>query len=108
AACHGQAEVLERALREAYAHGIFGPQGIFGSNHKLECYVHRGAGAYICGEETGLLEALEGKRGWPRIKPPFPAIAGAFARPTVINNIETLCCVPHIIERGAAWFKTMG
>ena len=60
----------------------------------------RGAGAYICGEETGLLEALEGKRGWPRNKPPFPAIAGAFAKPTVINNVETLCCVPHIIERG--------
>ena len=64
--------------------------------------------AYICGEETGLLEALEGKRGWPRNKPPFPAIAGAFARPTVINNVETLCCVPPIIERGAGWFKSMG
>ncbi len=105
---HRQAKVLERAIQEAYAHGVFGPQGIFGSGIKLECYLHRGAGAYICGEETGLLEALEGKRGWPRNKPPFPAIAGAFARPTVINNVETLCCVPHIIERGAAWFKTMG
>ncbi|MDP9174712.1 MAG: NADH-quinone oxidoreductase subunit NuoF [Planctomycetota bacterium] len=105
---HRQAKVLERALQEAYHHGVFGQNGIFGSKYKLECYVHRGAGAYICGEETGLLEALEGKRGWPRNKPPFPAIAGAFARPTVINNVETLCLVPPIIERGPAWFKTMG
>jgi NADH-quinone oxidoreductase subunit F len=107
---HRQAKVLERALTEAYATKIFGKQGIFGSSHKLECYIHRGAGAYICGEETGLLESLEGKRGWPRNKPPFPAIAGAFARPTVINNVETLCCVPHIIghDNGPQWFKSMG
>ena len=107
---HRQAKVLEQALKEAYAKGIFGQPGIFGSGYKLECYVHRGAGAYICGEETGLLESLEGKRGWPRNKPPFPAIAGAFARPTVINNVETLCCVPPIIGRddGPAWFKSMG
>ncbi len=105
---HHQAKVVEKAIAEAYAHGIFGQQGMLSGNFKLECYLHRGAGAYICGEETGLLEALEGKRGWPRNKPPFPAIAGAFARPTVINNVETLCCVPHIIQRGAAWFKSMG
>jgi NADH-quinone oxidoreductase subunit F len=105
---HRQAKVLEKAVREAYDQKIFGKQGIFGSSHKLECYVHRGAGAYICGEETGLLESLEGKRGWPRNKPPFPAIAGAFARPTVINNVETLCLVPPVIERGPAWFKSMG
>ena len=105
---HREAKILERAIKEAYANGIFGQQGMLGSNHKLECYVCRGAGAYICGEETGLLEALEGKRGWPRNKPPFPAIAGAFARPTVINNVTTLCCVPDIIERGPDWFKTMG
>jgi NADH-quinone oxidoreductase subunit F len=105
---HRQTKVLDRAVKEAYEKGVFGQQGIFGSNHKLECYVHRGAGAYICGEETGLLEALEGKRGWPRNKPPFPAIAGAFAKPTVINNVETLCLVPPIIERGADWFKSMG
>src|ERR1700680_324011 len=85
---HRQAKVLERAGREAYEHGIFGPKGMLGSGYKLECYVHRGAGAYICGEETGLLESLEGKRGWPRNKPPFPAISGAFARPTVIHNVE--------------------
>jgi NADH-quinone oxidoreductase subunit F len=105
---HRQAKILERAIGEAYEKGIFGKGGIFGSQYKLECYVHRGAGAYICGEETGLLEALEGKRGWPRNKPPFPAIAGAFARPTVINNVETLACVPHIIERGGEWFRSMG
>jgi len=105
---HLQAKIMERALTEAYANKVFGQQGVFGSGYKLECYVHRGAGAYICGEETGLLEALEGKRGWPRNKPPFPAIAGAFARPTVINNVETLCAVPPIIEKGADWFKSMG
>jgi NADH-quinone oxidoreductase subunit F len=107
---HRETKVLERAVKEAYEHKIFGPQGILGSGKKLECYVHRGAGAYICGEETGLLEALEGKRGWPRNKPPFPAIAGAFARPTVINNVETLCCIPPIIGRddGPTWFKSMG
>ena len=105
---HREAKILERAIKEAYEKGVFGQGGIFGTGPKLECYVHRGAGAYICGEETGLLEALEGKRGWPRNKPPFPAIAGAFARPTVINNVETLACVPHIIERGPDWFKTMG
>src|SRR5256885_2836656 len=107
---HRQAKVLEKAIQEAYEQKIFGQQGIFGSATKVECYVHRGAGAYICGEETGLLESLEGKRGWPRNKPPFPEIAGAFARPKVINNEETLCCVPHIIARdnGPQWFKTMG
>ena len=105
---HRQTKVLERAVEEAYEKGVFGKKGIFGSKHKLECYVHRGAGAYICGEETGLLEALEGKRGWPRNKPPFPAIAGAFAKPTVINNVETLCCIPPILERGPEWFKSMG
>src|SRR3954468_24783240 len=105
---HFSTKVTERAVQEAYDKGIFGQQGIFGTGRKLECYVHRGAGAYICGEETGLLEALEGKRGWPRNKPPFPAIAGAFAKPTVINNVETLCLVPPILEKGPAWFKSMG
>jgi NADH-quinone oxidoreductase subunit F len=110
---HRQAKVLERAIKEAYDQKIFGQQGIRGNEKsKLECYLHIGAGAYICGEETGLLEALEGKRGWPRNKPPFPAIAGAFAKPTVINNVETLACVPYIIERGPIegprWFKSMG
>src|SRR5258705_7122383 len=105
---HREAKVLQRAIEEAYAKKVFGKQGIFGSNIRVECYMHRGAGAYICGEETGLLEALEGKRGWPRNKPPFPAIAGAFARPTVINNVETLCLVPPVIDRGPARVKPMG
>ena len=70
--------------------------------------MHRGAGAYICGEETGLIESLEGKRAWPRIKPPFPAVEGAFRKPTVVNNIETLACVTHIVDRGADWFKSIG
>jgi len=106
---HFSTKVLEHAIKEAYEHGIFNSEkGILSSGKKLEVYVHRGAGAYICGEETGLLEALEGKRGWPRNKPPFPAIAGAFARPTVINNVETLMNVPMILEKGPAWFKSMG
>ena len=76
--------------------------------YSLDIYLHRGAAAYICGEETGLIESLEGKRAWPRIKPPFPAVEGAFRKPTVVNNIETLACVTHIIDRGADWFKSIG
>jgi NADH-quinone oxidoreductase subunit F len=98
---------LQRAIDEAYAVGYLGKQ-ILGTPFRLDVYLHRGAGAYICGEETGLIESLEGKRAWPRVKPPFPAVEGAFRKPTVVNNIETLCCVPHIIERGADWFKTIG
>jgi NADH-quinone oxidoreductase subunit F len=107
---HHEAELLERAIAEAYANDIFGDRSILGAvnGRKVNCYVHRGAGAYICGEETGLLESLEGKRGWPRIKPPFPAVKGAFGRPTVINNVETLACLPHILERGVEWFKSIG
>ncbi len=104
---HLQAKILQKAVDEAYEAGYFG-KNIQGSGYDLECYVHRGAGAYICGEETGMLEALEGKRGWPRIKPPFPAIEGAFGKPTVVNNVETLCCVPHIIHNGADWFTSIG
>jgi NADH-quinone oxidoreductase subunit F len=99
--------IMEKAIAEARDAGFLGTN-IFGSGFNLEIYVHRGAGAYICGEETGLIESLEGKRGWPRIKPPFPAVEGAFRKPTVVNNIETLCCVPHIVERGVDWFKSMG
>src|SRR5436853_7386448 len=88
------------AVKEAYDAGLLG--------HGFEVVVHRGAGAYICGEETGLLSSLEGKKGWPKIKPPFPAIKGAFGQPTIVNNVETLCCVPPIIERGAAWFAGLG
>jgi NADH-quinone oxidoreductase subunit F len=101
------ADILEAAIRDAYEAGVLG-DNVMGKGFKLDMYVHRGAGAYICGEETGLLESLEGKRGQPRIKPPFPAVVGAFGCPTVINNVETLCNVPHIIDRGAAWFKGIG
>jgi NADH-quinone oxidoreductase subunit F len=104
---HEPFHVLQRALDEAYAAGLLG-KNILGSGYDLECYLHRGAGAYICGEETGLIESIEGKRGYPRIKPPFPAIEGLFRRPTVVNNVETLCNVPHIIERGADWFRSIG
>ncbi|MFA9477312.1 NADH-quinone oxidoreductase subunit NuoF [Phycisphaerales bacterium AB-hyl4] len=107
---HHQREVFENAIKEAYANNIFGPNSRMGkvNGRAPNLYLHRGAGAYICGEETGLLESLEGKRGWPRIKPPFPAVAGAFGRPTIINNVETLALVTPIIEHGADWFKSMG
>ena len=99
--------ILQRAVDEARARGMLG-QKIFGSSHDLEVVVHRGAGAYICGEETALLESLEGKKGFPRLKPPFPAVAGLFASPTVINNVETLACVPTIIQKGGEWFAKLG
>lgn len=101
------AEILENAIREAYEAGVLGDT-VLGKDFKLDVRVHRGAGAYICGEETGMLESLEGKRGQPRVKPPFPAIVGAFGAPTVINNVETLCNVPHILQRGAEWFASIG
>ncbi|HEU5118747.1 MAG TPA: NADH-quinone oxidoreductase subunit F, partial [Isosphaeraceae bacterium] len=99
--------IMEKAIAEAKEAGHLG-KNIYGSGFDLEVHCHRGAGAYICGEETGLIESLEGKRGWPRIKPPFPAIEGAFRKPTVVNNVETLACVPHIVERGVDWFKSIG
>jgi NADH-quinone oxidoreductase subunit F len=102
-----QFHVLQNAVDQAYSEGILG-KNILGSGYSMDCYVHRGAGAYVCGEETGLIESLEGKRGWPRIKPPFPAIEGLFAKPTVVNNVETLSCLPHILERGSEWFKGIG
>jgi NADH-quinone oxidoreductase subunit F len=88
------------AVKEAYDAGLLGKG--------FDIVVHRGAGAYICGEETGLLSSLEGKKGWPKIKPPFPAVKGAFGQPTIVNNVETLCCVPPIISKGAAWFAGLG
>ncbi|MBI5505857.1 MAG: NADH-quinone oxidoreductase subunit NuoF [Deltaproteobacteria bacterium] len=101
------AEVLKRAIAEAYEKGFLGAN-VFGSGRELHFHVHRGAGAYICGEETGLIESLEGKRAHPRIKPPFPAVYGVFGCPTIVNNVETLACVRHIVERGPAWFKSIG
>ncbi len=102
-----QAERLMEQIKAAYKKGYLG-KGIFGSKYDLDIYVHRGAGAYICGEETALLESLEGKKGWPRLKPPFPAIEGAFRCPTIVNNVETLAYVPTIIEKGAEWFAKLG
>ncbi|MDZ7373052.1 MAG: NADH-quinone oxidoreductase subunit NuoF [candidate division KSB1 bacterium] len=98
---------LEQAIAEAYAKGYLG-ESIFGSGYRLDVWLHLGAGAYICGEETALLESLEGKKGWPRLKPPFPASVGAFGCPTIVNNVETLSYVPHIIRRGAEWFASLG
>lgn len=98
---------LDAAIKECYAAGILG-KNIFGKGFDLDIVLHRGAAAYICGEETGLIESLEGKRAWPRIKPPFPAIEGLFRKPTIVNNVETLCCVKQIIDRGKEWFQSIG
>jgi NADH-quinone oxidoreductase subunit F len=99
--------VLKRAIAEAYEKGFFGT-GIAGSTYDLEIVLHRGAGAYICGEETALLSSLEGYRGQPRLRPPFPAVEGLYEAPTLINNVETLCNVPHILTKGAEWFAKIG
>jgi len=96
--------VLQAALDEAYAKGLLGPN-VLGRGVRIDMTIHRGAGAYICGEETALMNSIEGKRGNPRIKPPFPAAAGLWGCPTTINNVETLCAVPHILAQGAAWYK---
>jgi NADH-quinone oxidoreductase subunit F len=98
---------IKRAVEEAYAKGYLG-KGLFGTSFDLEVTIHRGAGAYICGEETGLIESLEGKKGQPRIKPPFPAVVGVFGGPTVVNNVETLSALPWIIENGAKAYRGFG
>ncbi len=107
---HHQAKVFQKAIDEAYANGVFGKQGLLrgASKHAVEVVLHRSAGAYVCGEETALLEAVEGKRGWPRVKPPFPAVKGLFGRPTIINNVETLAAVVPILEHGVDWWKRLG
>ena len=102
-----QADILEAAIAEAQGAGYLGER-ILGSEHSLSLVLHRGAGAYICGEETGLLDSLEGKRGNPRLKPPFPAIEGLYAGPTLINNVETLATVPHIIRMEGAEYAKLG
>ncbi len=99
--------ILERALAEARRAGYVG-HNVLGSGVNIEVWMHRGAGAYICGEETALLESLEGKRGLPRFKPPFPAVVGLYGKPTVVNNVETLANLPHIINRGPEWFASIG
>jgi len=101
------AEILQKAIDEAYREGVLGKR-VLGKNFQLNVHLHRGAGAYICGEETGLLESLEGKKGWPRLKPPFPAVVGLFGCPTVINNVETLSHLPKILLNGADWFADIG
>jgi NADH-quinone oxidoreductase subunit F len=98
---------MNAACREAYAAGILGTNAM-GTGKTVHVYVHKGAGAYICGEETALMNSLEGRRGNPRIKPPFPAVAGLFGQPTTINNVETLVAVPHILNNGAEWYKKFG
>ncbi len=98
---------LERAIDDAYAKGILG-KNVFGSGFDCDIYVHRGAGAYEAGEETALLESLEGKRAQPRNKPPFPAVSGLYGKPSAVNNVETLCNVPVIVSRGAEWFTSVG
>jgi NADH-quinone oxidoreductase subunit F len=102
-----QSLVLQRALDEAYANGYLG-EDVAGSGTRLDIVLHRGAGAYICGEETALLNSLEGLRGQPRLRPPFPAVEGLYASPTVINNVETLMNVPDILVRGSDWFRELG
>jgi NADH-quinone oxidoreductase subunit F len=98
---------LLHAVEQAYAKGYLG-KNILGSGYDLDVTVHAGAGAYICGEETALLDSLEGRRGQPRLKPPFPAVAGLYARPTVVNNVESIASVPGIVRGGSDWFRTMG
>jgi NADH-quinone oxidoreductase subunit F len=102
-----EAEVLEKAVAEAYDAGLLGKNAA-GSGYDFDLFVHRGAGAYICGEETAMLNSLEGKKGFPRLKPPFPAGAGLYGRPTTVNNVESIAVVPTILRRGAAWFAGFG
>jgi NADH-quinone oxidoreductase subunit F len=104
---YNESRVLEAAIEEAYAAGLLGANAA-GSGWDFDLYVHRGAGAYICGEETALIESLEGKKGMPRLKPPFPAAVGLYGCPTTVNNVETIAVVPTILRRGAAWFASFG
>jgi NADH-quinone oxidoreductase subunit F len=102
-----QGDILDRAVEEAYEAGFLG-KDVLGTGEQVELVVHRGAGAYIAGEETALLDSLEGKRANPRLKPPFPAVQGLYGGPTLINNVETLSTVPHIVASGSDWFKSFG
>jgi NADH-quinone oxidoreductase subunit F len=104
---YNEAKVLQAGIDEAYAAGLLGKDAA-GSGWDFDLYLHRGAGAYICGEETALLESLEGKKGMPRLKPPFPAAVGLYGCPTTVNNVETIAVVPTILRRGGAWFASFG
>jgi NADH-quinone oxidoreductase subunit F len=109
--CRGEflwpGQILAGAIRDAYAKGVFGGS-VMDSGYALDVVLHRGAGAYICGEETALLSSLEGYRGQPRLRPPFPAVEGLYGSPTLINNVETLACVPSIVTNGSEWFASIG
>src|SRR5580700_6766948 len=104
---YNEAGHLQTAIEEAYDAGLLGKNAC-GSGYDFELYLHRGAGAYICGEETGLLESLEGRKGQPRLKPPFPAAVGLYGCPSTVNNVETIAVGPDILKRGAAWFAGIG
>ena len=104
---YNEAAALQKAVDEAYAAGLLGKNAAK-SGWDFDLYVHRGAGAYICGEETALIESLEGKKGQPRLKPPFPAGAGLYGCPTTVNNVETIAVVPTILRRGPDWFSGLG
>jgi NADH dehydrogenase (ubiquinone) flavoprotein 1 len=104
---YNEASNLQIAIKEAYEAGLIGKNAC-GSGYDFDCFVHRGAGAYICGEETALIESLEGKQGKPRLKPPFPADVGVFGCPTTVNNVETIAVAPTICRRGGAWFSGFG
>ncbi len=104
---HNEANVLDAAIKEAYDAGLIG-RNACDSGYDFDVFLHRGAGAYICGEETALIESLEGKKGQPRLKPPFPAAAGLYGRPTTVNNVETIASAPTILKRGGAWFAGFG
>ena len=105
-AYHNAAQAIEQAIHEAYAAGYLG-KNIIGSGFDLEMHLHTGVGRYMCGEETALLNSLEGKRATPRAKPPFPQVSGLFGKPTIVNNVETLCNIPHIVNKGAEWFQKL-
>jgi len=104
---HLASELLQKAIDDCYAKGYLG-KNILGTDFNLDMYVHSSAGRYICGEETALINSLEGKRANPRAKPPFPQISGLWGRPTIVNNVETFCNIPHIIQHGPEWFKDLG
>ena len=104
---YNEAKILQNAIDEAYKNGMIGKNAC-GSEYDIDVYLHRGAGAYICGEETALIESLEGKKGQPRMKPPFPAGVGLYGCPTTINNVESIAVVPTILRRGASWFSSLG
>ena len=102
-----EACILQRAIDDSYKKGFLG-KNIFGQNFSYDIYIHYGSGAYVCGEETALIESLEGKKGQPRLKPPFPANVGVFGKPTTVNNVETIAVVPTILKKGAGWFSNLG